>query len=170
MTTSKQEEATLIIPNTFYALEINPRSIKEMIEQGHYDCINSDITSKRFGKKPNSKKVENVLIELVHFSESILDNEVDKKLSEAGLESVGIRELLTFGATYSKEQLDYLILARGSQWNSMIPGLDYIKGIGTPKRSILNLYSTSGKGYPVEWPTDVFFIVKVKEVESSLKK
>ena len=166
-----EKNPKLIIPTTSYALEINPLStIKEMIEKGNYGSANPDIKLIKKESGPKPEKVTSVIIKLVHFSEPILDNEVDNKLSENGLESVGIMELLAFGATYPEnEDSEHLIVARGSNWYSMIPGLDFCKKsleTETKKERVLNLYWTERKDYYTEWSSDVLFAVKEK-VKSS---
>ena len=106
-----------------YSITVNYNlTLKEMIKRGQYDTANSAIYRDKIKKHQSQKEVT---VELVHFNVPIhYDGEVIKKLLEKGLRPINISELLAFGAKYPKEQLNFPIIAVGSSFLGMPPGLN----------------------------------------------
>jgi hypothetical protein len=87
-------------------------SLREMVEAGHYDWVNDDITAERFPIK-GSGSVE-TSFELVHFNRNIESDEAVKEMAKRGLRPADLAELLAFGAAFPEEQRKYPIVELGS--------------------------------------------------------
>jgi hypothetical protein len=103
-----------------FPLKVNyDLSVESLVAHGKYDWKDEHITSKDF---PTTRKGEVVLeTELVHFDKVTTYEEVIAELKRRELRPAELHELLTFGATYPKEQRKYSIVALGTvrqYWDS----------------------------------------------------
>ncbi len=95
------------------------QSLKAMIQAGHYDWVNSDITEKHF---PVASGPTEVSIELIHFDRAMTSEEVLAELDRRGLRPATLPELLAFGAKYPQKQREFPIVALASVWRYWVGG------------------------------------------------
>lgn len=99
-------------------------SLSEMIKLGKYDWVNNDITENHFPVKGVGKK--EIVIELVHFNLILNSEDAIKEMTERGLRSATIEELLGLGAAYPDIQRKFPIVAIGSVWQGPDSGDRYV--------------------------------------------
>ncbi len=87
----------------------------EMIAIGKYDWGNKDINTKNFPMY--GKGTSDLTVELVCFGKFMKFQDVLRELRSRGLRPGTLSELLAFGATYPKKQLEFPILQIGSVWS-----------------------------------------------------
>ncbi len=87
-------------------------TLKQMIEAGRYDWVNSDITSKIFPVK--GKGIVNLDTQLVHFRRDMSSEPGIAEMDKMGLRPATHAELLAFGAKYPEFQRQFPIVALGS--------------------------------------------------------
>ena len=95
-------------------------SLADMIEAGHYDWTNSDITAEHFPIKGRGKA--EVKLELVHFDRAVSTDEALEELDKQGLRPAKIEELLAFGAAYPEIQHEFPVICLGSVWSDRDDG------------------------------------------------
>lgn len=89
-------------------------TLPKMIAAGHYDWVNSDITSERFPLSGKGKR--NLVAEVIHLNRFISSEGAMAELDKMGLRPGKIEELLAFGATFPELQRKFSIVALGSSW------------------------------------------------------
>ena len=110
-----------------YTVTINrAHTLPKMIQSGHYDWANDDITPEHFPIV--GEGVVEAKLELIHFNRPMDPEDVLKEFAKAGLEPAKIEHLLAFGAEYPEEQRKFPIIALGSVWQDRfdrphVPGL-----------------------------------------------
>jgi hypothetical protein len=102
------------VVNAFSVVVDYSKSLKAMIEDGHYDWKNNDITSDNFSVTGSGQV--NSGLELVHFGKHVSTQDVLAELDKRNLCPATLPELLAFGAKYPEEQRKYPIIALGSVW------------------------------------------------------
>ena len=101
--------------SNLFPLKVNHnRTIESLVKVGKYDWSHIDISSELFPTK--RKGISNITIELIHFSSRKSTKQVLQEINKNGLRPANIKEILTFGATYPKEQIKCPIVAIGSMW------------------------------------------------------
>jgi len=119
-----------------YPIIVNyERSVEDGVEAGHYDWVNSNITSEYFPtERKGTAKVE---VKLIHFNRSISTDEALRELDRMGYRPAELHELLVFGEKYQKIQREFPILALGSVFRNrcVVLGLS-----GDNSRRYLNLF------------------------------
>jgi hypothetical protein len=120
------------------------QNLDQMIEAGHYDYVNYDITVTNFPFK--KKGMAEVSIKLVHFNRSIGSEEAIGELKKMGLRPATLPELLAFGAKYPRVQCQFPIAALGSVWQGGygLGGVPYLWGSYAGERR-LDLTSVQGR-------------------------
>ena len=103
------------LANTFSITVVYIQSLKAMIESGHYDWVNGDVTEKHF-PLPRQSGTEELDVELVHFNRPISSDDALHELDRMGFRAATLPELLAFGSKYPEEQRKYPIVALGSVW------------------------------------------------------
>lgn len=140
-------EALIPPDGNIYSLFVDyEMSMEDAVKLGGYDYVEkgfisyAENSSKEFSDR--SKEKMNVVVELIHFNNSISRVEILHKLDKMGYRSAGLRELLAFGAQYPEIQREVAIVSLlgsvGERWfeNLFIPCL-YSDG----SRRCLNLRS-----------------------------
>ena len=101
--------------SNIFPLRVNyNQTIESLVKSGKYNWSHIDISSELFSTK--RKGISNITIELIKFSSRKSTKQVLRELNKNGLRPADVKEILTFGATYPKEQIKYPIVARGSMW------------------------------------------------------
>ena len=97
-----------------YPVSVNYNlSLNEMVMAGKYDLMNdSDIRIENLSA--TTKSSVNVELYLIHLNRVITDVGVIQYLDVLGLKPAKIEHLLAFGAKYPSKQLDFPIVALGS--------------------------------------------------------
>jgi hypothetical protein len=103
-----------------YPVEIQRAALKELIQLGHHDWVNSDITSEHFPL--DDSQFGKFDLVLVHLNRVASTEEVLAHLDANDLAPAKIGHLLAFGAKYPNVQREFPIIARGSSW---VLRLDY---------------------------------------------
>jgi hypothetical protein len=110
------------------------KSVKELVKDGKYDDINSNITGKNFpfdescGDKECSTK-ESLDIYLLNFKRDISSEKILKIIEKRGYRVCNLKELLSLGAQYPDLQRKDYIVALGSQWQGPF-GSPYVPYLG----------------------------------------
>lgn len=100
-------------PGNLYLLTVDyGMKVEEAVNRGHYDYVNSSITSQNFSTKQKGK-VE-LVVELIHFDHSISSAEVLKELDRMGYRAADLHELLALGENYPDVQREFPVVALGS--------------------------------------------------------
>jgi len=96
-----------------YPIIVNyERSVEDGVEAGHYDWVNSNITSEYF---PTERKgTTEIEVKLIHFNRIISTVEALCELDRMGYRPAEFHELLAFGEKYQEIQREFHILALGS--------------------------------------------------------
>ncbi len=102
-------------PNTFRVCVNYHKTIEEMLLGGHYDFINSRVSSSNFELSLKGA-VEVQILELVQFNKRISSREVLDYLKSKRMRPATIGEILAFGKTYPEVQRDLTIVGLGSLW------------------------------------------------------
>lgn len=89
-------------------------AVDKAVEAGRYDHTDHNITAEHFPAKWSGKAT--VTVELVHFYKDMSSDNVLAELEAQGLRPAELRELLALGAAYPKLQLEFPIVALGSDW------------------------------------------------------
>mgnify|MGYP001567436333 FL=1 len=100
--------------NVFSVVVDYAHTLSKMIQDGHYDSVNDDITADHF--PVSGEGVVEVKLELVHFDRVMESDDVLKELDKAGLRPATLAELLAFGAKYPELQRQFPIIALGAVW------------------------------------------------------
>lgn len=109
--------ADLIVGNvrqTFRVLVDYSKSLAEMIQAGHYDWKNDDITQDHFPIKGSGQ--QEVEVVLFHFGRNISSDDAIAEMKKAGYRPAKIEELLALGASQPELQKQYPIVGLGSVW------------------------------------------------------
>lgn len=102
-----------IITTYMVALDYN-MSLEEMIWAGKYEVPHaSEITQENFPHK--SRGIKKIKVHLVHFERYLTTKQVEEELDKCGLKSATLPELCALGATQPHLQLEFPIVALGSQ-------------------------------------------------------
>lgn len=98
---------------TLYSVIVDyNQSLAEMISEGKYDWVGSDINLKNFPKtKSREEKVE---AELLHFGRAISSKNALAEMSKLGFRPATLEELLSFGAQNTEVQREFSVVALGS--------------------------------------------------------
>jgi hypothetical protein len=105
---AEQLKRTYIVPVNFNA------SIEELLELGHYDSFEGEITSENFPTKRTGKvetKIELIPFRVAHGKEALME------LDKMGYRPAEAHEVLPFGAKYPDLQRLIKIVALGSVWD-----------------------------------------------------
>jgi len=105
-----------IVRQTFRVVVDYSRDLAQMIADGAYDYVNSDITADHFPIKGEGKQERE--IELFHFNRTISSDDAIKEMAAAGYRPAFIEELLAFGQAQPELQRQFPIVALGSVWRS----------------------------------------------------
>lgn len=103
--------------NAFRVVVNYGQSLAQMIQFGHYDWVNPDITEEHFPFHGQDQVELN--IELVQFDKVMESgSEVLREFDIRGFQPATLPELLAFGAKYKypEEQTEFPIVALGSIW------------------------------------------------------
>jgi len=100
--------------NTYLLSVDYGRSVEDGVKAGHYDWVDSDITSRNFPTK--RKGTAEVAVELIHFNWYFWTDRVLRELDEMGYRPAELHELLAFGEKYPEIQRGFPIFALGSIW------------------------------------------------------
>ena len=103
-----------IVHQTFKVVVDYSRDLAQMIADGAYDYVNSDITADHFPTKGEGKQERE--IELFHFNRTISSDDAIKEMVASGYRPAFIEELLAFGQAQSELQRQFPIVALGSVW------------------------------------------------------
>jgi len=109
--------AYLIVGNvrqTFKVLVDYSKTLAEMIQAGHYDWVNSDITSDHFPVKGSGQQEKEVV--LFHFGRNISSDDAIAEMTKAGYRPAKVEELLDLGASQPELQKQFPIVGLGSAW------------------------------------------------------
>ena len=90
------------------------RSLKEMIQAGNYDWVNSDINDDHFPIKGEGKVETDTT--LFHHGKDASIETILAEMDKQGLRPATLPELLAFGEADPEEQRKYPIIALGSVW------------------------------------------------------
>ena len=90
------------------------QTLQQMIANGKYDYVNSDINASNFPTQGSGQ--QNVVVELVHFGRDMASDAVLKEFEARGLCAATLPELLAFGTTHPEKQREFPIVALGSAW------------------------------------------------------
>ena len=96
------------------------KTLEEMIIEGKYDRVTSDINCVNFpmpSDKSGSEKLEAVIL---HFDKIVRIEDVLKILNRRNLRPGTLPELLAFGTKHPEEQRKYQIFAVGSFWSDSV--------------------------------------------------
>ncbi|MEX2209727.1 MAG: hypothetical protein WD846_02450 [Patescibacteria group bacterium] len=98
-----------------YQLTVNyDRTLVEMVEAGHYDYANDNITADNFPiEGSGSAECEGVLVHLDRYAST---TEVEAEIAKRGLRPATIEELLAFGEAYPEVQREFPVVELGSSW------------------------------------------------------
>ena len=123
---SVQPKPQYLVFDSVHSVTVNYNlSLAEMIEAGHYDRGDADITVERFPVKGES--TQKLAVELVHFNRAISSENTIQELDAMGLRPATIEELLAFGAAFPDLQRKFPIVALGSssiiRGNRLVPCL-----------------------------------------------
>jgi len=91
------------------------KTIKELIKDGNYDWVDSDINAQNFGED-FKEDVKNTQAFLINFTRFISSENAISEMDEYGLRPATLKELLSFGLKYPNEQKKNSIVAPGSKW------------------------------------------------------
>ena len=121
------------------------QTLQQMIANGKYDYVNSDINASNFPTQGSGQ--QNVVVELVHFGRDMASEAVLKEFEARGLRAATLPELLAFGATYPEKQREFPIIALGSVWRSRngVRSVPFLGRLGS--RRELNLYWYDDRWY-----------------------
>ena len=100
--------------NCYKVLVDYEQTLQQMIANGKYDYVNSDINQSNFPVSGNGK--QEVVVELVHYGRDMETDDVLKDLESKGMRPAILPELLAFGATHTEKQREFPIVALGSVW------------------------------------------------------
>lgn len=89
-------------------------SFEDMVAAGKYDWVDPDITAEHFQVSGAGRTYGDTI--LVYFDQSMSGDAVLAELDHRGYRAANFAELCAFGATYSKEQKKFPIIALGSFW------------------------------------------------------
>ena len=96
-----------------YPIEVDySLTLEQMIAEGEYDWVNSDITSTRFPIVGTGKV--GLEGQLEHYGRNMSSDAVLADLDQKGLRPATIAEILAFGAKYPELQRQFPIVALGS--------------------------------------------------------
>ncbi len=90
------------------------RSLAEMLKDGRFDSVNSDITEKHFPitKRPNGK----VEMKMFHFNRPISSEQAIQEMDKEGYRPAELPEGLAYVQANPDEQRKYPIILLGSVW------------------------------------------------------
>jgi len=96
------------------------RPLAEMLKDGRFDYVNSDITEKHFpiNKRPNGE----VEMKLFHFNRVMESDEVIKEMAKEGYRPAESPEGLAYAKANPDEQRKYPIALLGSVWRDWYGG------------------------------------------------
>ena len=129
-----------------FPVEVQQATLAELIQLGHYDWTNSDITTENFPL--DESQFGNFDLVLVHLNRSASTDEVLAYMNERGLVPAKIGHLLGFGAKYPDVQRQFPVIALGSSWLirrdfRLVPCLVYC---GDGRRLCLGYYDRVWRG------------------------
>lgn len=102
----------LVHAGKIFPLDIFGNNIAELVKQGKYDLVNSDINDGNF----QADEMHQCEVGLQHFARYMSEDEVHQILGEEGLRAASMSELLELGSRYPQLQEDFEIVALGSVW------------------------------------------------------
>lgn len=111
-----------VVRQTFKVVVDYSRDLSQMIVDGAYDYVNSDITADRFPVKGEGRQERE--IELFHFNRVISSDDAIKEMAAAGYRPATIEELLALGQAQRELQRQFPIVALGSVWRCPGGGRD----------------------------------------------
>lgn len=88
--------------------------LREAIEAGNYQGVNSSITSENFPSTRHGQAQLEIL--LVRYGSRMTSEEVLRELDKEGLRPAELPEFLAFGAAYPELQRQFSIIGLGSTW------------------------------------------------------
>jgi hypothetical protein len=94
------------------------KSIDELIAEGFYDYVNSDISISNFTAKDGDDKIDTIIERtaiLINFNRRMSSEDIIAQMALRGLRPATARELLKLGARYPKLQREISVIALGSK-------------------------------------------------------
>ncbi len=101
---------------TFKVLVDYAKTLKEMIREGKYNWVDSNITQENF--RTQEKGTQEIEIQLFHFGRVVGSEEVLEEMEREGFRPATLPELLALGAADRELQKEFPIVALGSRWRS----------------------------------------------------
>lgn len=104
-----------VIITTHRVVIDNDMSLEDMIKAGNYDWGNWSINAKNFKFKRGKGKI-GVTIKLICFNRLMSYRKIIRWFNRHGLRPGNLLELLAFGSTYPKKQLEFPVVQMGTLW------------------------------------------------------
>lgn len=116
------------------------RNLTDSIEAGSYNWVNKDISEENFPTSKNEVAKKELRSTLYHFNKSVVFYYAIAQMEKDGKRPATLKELLAFGETYPKLQMEFKIVAFGSVW------VDH-----DGNRSVACLDSSPRSGRDLDW-------------------
>ena len=101
-------------PQTFKVQVNYSQTLEEMIEEGNYDWVGSDITENHFPLQ--GQGTQEVEIHLFHFGRTMSNEAAEKEMEAKGFRPATLPELLALGRDHPDLQKQFPIVSLGSVW------------------------------------------------------
>ena len=121
--------------STIYRVVVDHhKNFAEMVAEGNYDYLNSDINANNFPVDGQLCRKETDIV-LVYLNRAANTEQVLAEMDRKGLRPATIAELLSIGAKYPNLQREFPIVALGSVWQDRYGPryVPYLDGLGSER-------------------------------------
>lgn len=121
-----------------FRVELRNAPLEELIEDGHYDYVDPNITSESFPLEQSEGRMD---FPLIQFNRMVDTEEVNAWLEQNELRGATLKELLVVGSEFPQEHRRIFVAGLGQQWQGTEDNLAFVPILlGNAQTHSLNLY------------------------------